>query len=238
MIYAVGDLHGCADLLANLLETILRDVAQLKVTQRPILIFVGDYVDRGDKSPEVIDMVLRLMAEGRFEVRALKGNHEQSLLDFLDDANVGPSWAEYGGLQTLRSYGVQPPARKADPRAWETTREQFLERFPSEHLTFLRGLELMATYGDYAFVHAGVRDGIPLSSQNEQDLLWIRGDFLHAKGPFEKVIVHGHTPDTEPFVGSARIGIDTGAYATGLLTAVRLMASERLILQARLMPSP
>jgi serine/threonine protein phosphatase 1 len=233
VIYAVGDVHGRCDLLSRLLDEIERDRASLNVGERPVLVFVGDYVDRGADSRGVVERVIRLREEDRFELRTLKGNHEEALLEFLRSADFGPTWAEYGGLQTLASYGVTPPLLRSRLGDWESARQAFEEAVPRRHLAFLASLELMASYGDYTFVHAGVRPGVPLSAQREHDLLWIREEFLLAPGPFGSIIVHGHTPEPEPVLGQYRIGIDTGAYATGVLTAVRLNDAERVILQTR-----
>jgi serine/threonine protein phosphatase 1 len=196
------------------------------------LIFVGDYVDRGGSSKGVIDRVLALQREGAFELRALKGNHEEALLAFLDDASFGPTWCEHGGAQTLSSYGVTPPQLRIDTDEWVKTRDALAQALPPEHVSFLTSLELTAVYGDYVFVHAGLRPAVPLDEQSEADLLWIRRDFLAAPGPFEKIVVHGHTPAEQAFMGVHRIGIDTGAYATGVLTAVRLQDADRRFIQS------
>jgi serine/threonine protein phosphatase 1 len=232
-VYAIGDVHGCSDLLANLLAEIRKDAEGLTTSDRPAVVFVGDYVDRGPDSKGVVERVIELRREGRFEVRALKGNHEETLIAFLGDPAVGPAWADFGGLATLESYGVASPALKSDLGAWARASEALAASLPAEHLAFLTSLELTASYGDYLFVHAGVRPGTPLQAQREHDLLWIRDEFLRAKEPCAQTVVHGHTPEAEPFVGRHRIGIDTGAYATGVLTAVRLHGTERKIIQAR-----
>lgn len=233
LVYAIGDVHGRADLLSQLTQTIIKDAETQASAHPPVLIFVGDYIDRGADSKGVIDQVIALAASERFELRMLKGNHEEALLNFLQDAKFGPTWGDFGGLQTLMSYGVTPPNRRTNVEDWEAAREAFGLALPKSHQAFLARLELVADYGDYLFVHAGVRPGVSLQDQTEHDLLWIRDDFLEARGPFGAVIVHGHTPKPEPFLGANRIGIDTGAYATGVLTAVRLKDGERLIIQAR-----
>ena len=233
LVYAIGDVHGRIDLLERLLAKIDADAAEVSDEPRPALVFVGDYIDRGQDSRAVIDCVIRLQAEGRYEVRALKGNHEEALLQFLGDAEFGATWAEYGGLQTIASYGITPPHLRTQLGDWEAAQRSLAKALPQPHISFLTRLELTARYGDYVFVHAGIRPGVPLRDQQDHDLLWIRDEFLHSPGPHEAVIVHGHTPEPEPFVGRQRIGIDTGAYATGVLTAVRLHATERNILQAR-----
>lgn len=228
----MGDVHGRLDLLDPLLDRILQDARDMEGSTRPVLVFVGDYVDRGAASKGVIDRVIGLQAGTDFEVKALKGNHEEAMLAFLDDPDFGPTWIEHGGAQTLASYGVTPPILRMDTLAWEKARDAFAEAVPPAHLAFLGALELMAVVGDYVFVHAGLRPGVPLEAQREPDLLWIRQDFLNAARPFEKIVVHGHTPVEEPFLGEHRIGIDTGAYATGVLTAVRLEDGERRLIQA------
>lgn len=232
-IVAVGDVHGRLDLLDPLIDQIRDKLAASNDTQKPVLIFLGDYVDRGVSSKGVIDRVIELRNEGTFEVRALKGNHEEALLAFLEDAQFGSTWSEQGGAQTLDSYGVRPPMRRTDEPAWEAARDALAEALQPTHLRFLDELELMAVYGDYLFVHAGVRPGVPLAAQQPRDLLWIRQDFLTSTRPFEKIVVHGHTPETEPFLGAHRIGVDTGAYATGVLTAVLLKDDDRTLIQSK-----
>jgi serine/threonine protein phosphatase 1 len=215
------------------LEKLAEDAATLGLEVPPVVVFLGDYVDRGDDSRAVIERIIQLQSDQHFEVRALKGNHDEAFLQFLQDASFGPTWAEYGGMQTLLSYGVAPPLLRSSTEVWEAVRHALGAALPRSHLTFLTSLELMVIYGDYAFVHAGIRKGVALSAQAASDLLWIRDDFLQAKGPFEKVIVHGHTPEAEPFLGVDRVGIDTGAYATGILSAVRLQDTTRRTIQAK-----
>jgi len=233
LVYAVGDIHGRLDAFEPLLHAIAQDALASAPRERPMLVLLGDYVDRGPASAQVIDRILRLQSEPAFEVRALKGNHEEALLQFRDEPGFGQTWVEHGGSATLASYGVQPPATRTDPEAWETARLAFGKVLPPAHAHFYETLELMLTVGDYAFVHAGVRPGVPLERQVERDLLWIRAEFLQSTAKFEKIIVHGHTPMEEPQITGRRIGVDTGAYATGLLTAVRLDDSGHRILQGR-----
>lgn len=233
LVYAVGDVHGRLDLLEPLIRQIAADVLDVGPARRPVLVFVGDYVDRGLESKGVIDRILALRAEAAFEVRTLKGNHEEAMISFLNDAAAGPEWCEYGGAQTLASYGVAQPKLRGDAAEWERTREEFGRLIPASHLAFLSSLELILTIGDYAFVHAGLRPGLSIEDQDAHDLMWIRDVFLNERRPFEKVVVHGHTPEEEPYIGPSRIGIDTGAYATGVLTAVRLAGEERTILQSK-----
>lgn len=235
LIYAVGDLHGRLDLLDRVMAAIGRDAR--KAAHRPVLVFLGDYIDRGAQSKGVIDRLIELANGGDFELRALKGNHEEALLKFVADGGFGPKWCDHGGEATLASYGVAPPRMRSDPDAWSTTREAFMAALPQAHLGFFNSLELSATYGEYLFVHAGVRPDAPLAAQAEHDLLWIRAPFLDIGEAFEKIVVHGHTPQPAPHMGDHRIGIDTGAYASGLLTAVRLEGAARRFIQAAQAPS-
>jgi serine/threonine protein phosphatase 1 len=231
LVYAIGDIHGRLDLLSDLIASIRSDAARAAPSERPVLIFIGDYVDRGPQSASVIDLVLDLEDEAEFEVRALKGNHEAQVLAFLEDPRAGPAWIEFGGAETLLSYGVTPPRGRTDEAAWTKTRDVFSAALPARHAGFLRRLELAITCGDYVFVHAGVRPGVPLTEQSEHDLLWIRDEFLRSTRPIEKVVVHGHTPERSPYIGPNRIGIDTGAYATAMLTAVRLLGPDVAFIQ-------
>ena len=233
VIYAIGDIHGRADLLHGLLRKIAIDAARHEDGSARELIFLGDYLDRGADSRGVMDLILSTMAERAFwTVTPLKGNHEEAFLQFLRDPDYWPMWSEYGARETLLSYGVAPPRLTSDSDDWARARNDLLAAVPPEHMTLLETLDLCAARGDYFFAHAGVRPGIPLELQTEEDLLWIREDFLRHERPFEKVVVHGHTPG-EVYVGQHRIGIDTGAYATGLLTAIKLKGDERTLIQMR-----
>jgi len=229
IVYAIGDIHGRADLLAKLLAMIELDAAQISDRVRT-LIFLGDYVDRGPDSRGVIE-TLRIGLPQGFTAHFLKGNHEQFLLDFLDDSSWLDVWRRNGGEQTLLSYGVDVDglARRHAPHAlW---RDAFLAVLPEGHKRFLENLDLTYVAGDFVFVHAGLRPGVPLADQVPDDLLWIRHEFLASDEAFEKVAVHGHSPSREPVVRPNRIGIDTGAVFSGCLTAVRLEADTRIFLQ-------
>lgn len=215
-VYAIGDIHGRRDLLMRLLNKIN---AHAKGRESEV-IFLGDYIDRGTDSAGVIETILESPRLRHFKCTYLKGNHEATLLDFLQDPSVGPSWAQFGGLETLMSYGVRPPALKGDVEAWAAASRDLEQKLPSAHKTFLSGLELMAERGDYLFVHAGVDPEKQIADQTEQDLLWIRDEFLSNPRRLDRVIVHGHTPEPTPFRDNRRIGVDTGAYQTGVLTAV------------------
>ena len=215
-IYAVGDVHGRSDLLERQLAAIDADCKQRPIA-RPITVFVGDYIDRGPNSRNVLDLLLQW--QQAHEAIFLRGNHETFLPRFLSDPGSLDEWRQYGGLETLLSYGLKP---SINPDRHEQIRLaiELAEILPREHLDFLESLEFSFSCGDFLFVHAGVRPGVPIHKQTEDDLLWIRDDFLSWEQPFERFVVHGHTPVSEPDLRPNRINIDTGAYATGRLTCV------------------
>jgi serine/threonine protein phosphatase 1 len=217
-IYAIGDIHGCAALLDSLLTRIeAHKVAN--PTRECIEIFLGDYIDRGPASQDVLE---RLVAHKRTcQSVFLKGNHETYVDDFIKTPSVLQDWQHLGGLETLMSYGMKP-AINAKAEQQSQLAADFGQAFPEAHHQFLRHLKSSFTYGDFFFVHAGVRPGIALARQREEDLLWIREDFLFCEDDFGKVVVHGHTPVLHPEVRANRINIDTGAYATGRLTCLIL----------------
>jgi serine/threonine protein phosphatase 1 len=225
-IYAIGDVHGRADLLRRLSHAIRADLAQFPI-ENALTVFLGDYVDRGLDSRGVLDH----LSSGVFPtpVVYLCGNHEVMLLAFLTDPTSAATWRQFGGVETLHSYGLDVKDFRAG-RGFEETASLFRSQLPDEHLSFLKSTKLTCSIGDYFFCHAGVRPGVPLADQKEEDLLWIRNDFLFSESDFGKVIVHGHTPVMEPEVHSNRINIDTGAYISGRLTALVLQGSERRFL--------
>jgi serine/threonine protein phosphatase 1 len=223
LIYAIGDIHGCYDQLRRLLTQIASDAEAHAKGRTATLIFCGDYIDRGPASREVLDALCWLKRRRPFHLQFLKGNHEQVMLDYISDPLRTTAWLRFGGSETLQSYGVTPPSPDDDPEAHFAARDDLLERLPVSHLRFLEDLELMVGVGDYAFVHAGIRPGVPLTKQTEADLLWIREDFLDTDASHDRIIVHGHTWESDqPQVLPHRIGIDTGAYETGVLTALRI----------------
>lgn len=224
--YAIGDVHGRSDLLAPLLEAIFADTGFAQA-EHPVLIGLGDYIDRGPDSRGVIDMLLGVSGPGRVEPHFLRGNHDQALLDFLHDPATGLGWCDFGGREAMRSYGVRAPGGNAGVEAWSQCSDELAAAIPETHLGFLRTLEPCFDLGDYFFAHAGARPGTPLDAQAEDDLLWIRAPFLNDARRFEKVVVHGHSAGVEPYADHRRIGIDTGAYATGQLTALRLEGRSR-----------
>ena len=230
-VWAVGDIHGRLDLLQPLVEAIMADAAA-SVAERKVVIFLGDYVDRGPDSRGVIRYLADLPADRGVEWRFLKGNHEEAMLDFLDDPSAGARWCEYGGDAALRSYGLRPPELKHKVEAWARISADLDHKLTPGERAFLENLELSLSIGDYFFAHAGARPGEPLERQTERDLMWIRNSFLDSEVEFEKVVVHGHTPTREVHVDHRRIGVDTKAYESGVLSAVRLERTTRVLLQS------
>lgn len=226
-IYAIGDIHGRADLLADLHRAILADA--VNAPRRRVIIYLGDYVDRGMQSREVVKLLIDEALPG-FEAVYLKGNHEAAMLDFLANPGIGPGWMQFGGMATLASYGVGLSRAATGLEGFAAVQKELTMNLPADHLVFLRNLELTHEEGDYYFVHAGVRPGVALSDQAEDDLIWIRDEFLDFRGDFGRVVVHGHTIADEPQVYENRIAIDTGAFATGRLTCLVLEGSERRFL--------
>ena len=223
--YAIGDVHGCYDQLQRLVELIEEDARD--VTGSKLIVMLGDYVDRGPKSAAVLDWLCAPAPQG-FDRICLAGNHEVLMLDFLDNPRTDASWLKFGGYDTLSSYGISPDKFN---RARSRDRADMLHAsIPTEHPEFLRSLPSMLTFPNAVFVHAGLRPGLSLDAQHDDDLLWIREPFLTTEIPEDLLVVHGHTPASEPVVAGRRICVDTGAYATGVLTAVRLGdASVRFI---------
>jgi serine/threonine protein phosphatase 1 len=217
-IYAIGDIHGRLDLLDELLDRLDDDRHAFDAT-RTTLIFLGDYVDRGPESAQVLDRLTHVCDE--YRTVCLKGNHEALLGEFLTDPETFSDWALVGGLTTLMSYGLSPPLQADSAQRLKLARD-LRHAIPAYHLNFLASLPLYHVAGDFIFVHAGLRPGLPISQQIEPDLLWIRDEFLLFEKLFDKYVVHGHTPVVEPDVRSNRMNIDTGAYATGRLTCLVL----------------
>nr|WP_294554055.1 metallophosphoesterase [uncultured Rhodopila sp.] len=227
-IYAVGDIHGCARQLASLHALIRADLVR-----RPIggalLLHIGDLVDRGPDTAGVIARLAGGSPVAGTEMINILGNHESTMLEALSgDKAAATDWLFGGGRAALESYGIDP----------ESPPEQWAERIPVSHRGFLRGLPLMYREGGYAFVHAGVRPGIPLAEQCCDDLLRSRQPFLYSEADFGAVIVHGHTPVTAPVVRHNRIAIDTGAVFGGKLTCLVLEADRLGFLQADPVDAP
>lgn len=229
VVYAVGDVHGCRDALESLLAAVEADAAR-RLAPRRVVVFLGDYVDRGPHSKAVVE---RLMAGppasgplAGAQWVCLKGNHEETMVRFLSEPGLGPRWFLNGGLDTIRSYAGDL-GDEDDLFALQLALSRAL---PPSHLRFLARLPVTHAEGDYLFVHAGVRPGVALDDQEPADLLWIRDEFLSAATDFGKVVVHGHTIAPLPELRPNRIGVDTGAYRTGRLTAVVLEGADKSFL--------
>jgi serine/threonine protein phosphatase 1 len=193
----------------------------------PIQVFLGDYVDRGPDSKKTLDLLIQRSRTHKSVF--LKGNHEAFMLEALRDPTKVEDWRQFGGLQTMISYGLQPSLNPGAEEQVDLIR-RLTAALPDAHLKFLQRLEPKFVCGDFCFVHAGVRPGIPLDEQQEADLLWIRNDFLESEEHFGKYIVHGHTPVRTPDIRPNRINIDTGAYATGNLTLLTIEGNSMLAL--------
>lgn len=227
-IYAVGDIHGKLDLLDRLLADIVVDDASRPAAETH-LVFLGDLIDRGPQSAEVIDRLLAL-STSRPNTHFLLGNHEEVFLKVLrGDTKALPFFTRIGGRETILSYGVsEQQYQEAD---YSELLELVQARVPAEHISFLERFEDLLIWGDYAFVHAGIRPGEPLAKQRQSDLRWIREEFLSYSQPLEKIIVHGHTITDDVEELPNRIGIDTGAYLSGKLTAMCFEGPTRWQLQ-------
>ena len=228
--YVVGDIHGRFDLMDRLLTLIDKDLKKRPV-RRTLLVFVGDLIDRGPASRQVIE---RLRTYRRHGVRTvfLLGNHEEVLLRILaGDASLIAKWRWFGGAECLQSYGVNPKQLSAlnDEEALELVRQAI----PREHVQFLESFHDSCRFGDYLFVHAGIRPGVDLGAQSQNDLRWIREPFLFDETDHGFVVVHGHTITPDVDERPNRIGIDTGAYRTGVLTALAIENSERWYVDTR-----
>lgn len=229
--YVVGDVHGRLDLLDALLDKIHADMDE-RGPCPTVLVFVGDLIDRGPNSAEVVE---RLRTYKRPGVRPvfLLGNHEEVLLRIVSgDASVLAGWLKFGGAECFRSYGGDPKELERMPAAEAIVAVR--KAVPSEHVEFLNGFVDSFRFGDYLIVHAGIRPGIPLEEQRQSDLRWIREPFLLDDTDHGFVVVHGHTIAHEVQEKANRIGIDTGAFATGVLTALGIEGTDRWFIDTRL----
>lgn len=228
--YVVGDIHGRADLLQKIIQAIKKDVSQNPPTDC-LFITLGDYIDRGPESRQVIETFLKTPLKG-FQIRHLKGNHEDMLLTFLKDPLEGVNWLSNGGWATLISYGFSTDELPGTVEELKATRDKFLKKLPKPHLQFFRALKNYYQWKDYFFVHAGIRPKLPLTQQKIEDLMWIRDEFLNSTKDFGKIIVHGHSIVPKPEIHSNRIALDTGAFHTGKLTCLVINNAERYFFQA------
>jgi serine/threonine protein phosphatase 1 len=222
-IYAVGDIHGRADLLIDIIARIEDDLRRRPVTYA-VEVYLGDYIDRGPDSSTVIDALAVRMVE--HAAICLRGNHEALMESFLLDQIDFDRWQQLGAVQTLASYGIKPH----DGDTSENLRHRLLGVLPRTHELFLQCLQDSYCCGDFLFVHAGIRPGIPIERQNAHDLIWIRGEFLDSDRDHGKFVVHGHTPVPHPDIRRNRINIDTGAWKSGTLTCAAIEGTAIVIL--------
>ena len=223
-IYAVGDIHGRADLLADIIARIDDDL-QRRPVRHAIEVYLGDYIDRGPDSSSVLDMLAIRMV--RNSAICLRGNHEAMLENFLRDPATLLDWLPLGARQTLASYGI---ASVSADQAASTVHRQFIRNFPRAHEVFLQCLRNSFCCGDFLFVHAGIRPNVLIELQEESDMLWIRKEFLNATQDHGKYVVHGHTPVPHADIRSNRVNIDTGAWRSGVLTCIAIEGDTLLIL--------
>jgi len=226
VIYAIGDVHGCYDQLLDAERRIREDSAIH--AEKTLVVLLGDYLDRGRRSRDVIEHLCRPPAAGDKRI-TLCGNHEEAFRRFLQKPDAFPEWSRFAGPETLSSYGVDGTylMRHGGTPALDRA---LRDAVPAHHRNFIEELPSMLTVGDIVFVHAGLRPGVPLSQQRDSDLLWMREPFLSRGPELPMLVVHGHTPVHRPFFGNGRIGIDTGAFATGRLTVLRIMNRQAVII--------
>jgi serine/threonine protein phosphatase 1 len=231
-VYAIGDVHGRLDLLQDLHQQIRYHAREYPVG-RAVVVHIGDYIDRGYQSRQTVDYLLGSPLSG-FDTVNLLGNHERTLLEFLGDTSVGPGWLRYGGRETLFSYDIAWDRDLAgDETCLQRIQNELRRKLPEEHRRFFSALPLTHLEGDYLFVHAGIKPGVPLERQVPDDLLWIREEFLNSTADHGKVVVHGHSISESPVLRPNRVGIDTGAFATGRLTCLVLEGNERRFLSTQ-----
>lgn len=222
-IYAIGDVHGHLDLLETMHHRISREIAR----DRPgdwRIIHLGDYVDRGPNSKGVIDFLIAATARDSRNI-VLTGNHDVGFLDFLAYPDPSGLFARNGGPETAQSYGVQ--LHLDDPVALREDHAELVRAVPENHRRFLRTLPYCASFGDFFFCHAGIKPGVALDRQDPQDLIWIRSEFLNYPDLHPKIVVHGHTPESEPEVMANRVNIDTGVYYSGRLSALVVDGADK-----------
>jgi serine/threonine protein phosphatase 1 len=220
IIYAVGDIHGRRDLLEKLHDKILQDSLQSQ-SQNKIVVYMGDYIDRGRESKKTVDLLIENPLID-FQKIYIKGNHEIAMQSFIDSNGESAAWLIWGGDATLQSYGV--PLRDASGQ--KLTNEQMAkmlaENIPDSHKEFYSKLKLCYISGDYIFVHAGLKPDVAIDQQKESDMTTIRDEFIFSSADFGKTVVFGHTVFSSPLNINGKIGVDTGAYASGILTAAVL----------------
>ena len=227
-VYAIGDIHGRADLLVRLMQVIVRDAERFEDQRQVKLVFLGDYIDRGEDSAQVLEILTRLEALNSPNIVFLKGNHEDALISFLASPIDGGAWLDFGGLQTVYSLGIRPPRLAHGKDDLLRVRDELAIKIGRFRPLF-ECMEHTYQSGHVLFVHAGVDPAITLEDQSPATLLWGRGNTRVLEPIPRHRVVHGHFDEPEPFVGSGRVCIDTGAYHSGILTAIRLDGGEALL---------
>ncbi len=226
--YVIGDVHGCLDPLERLLARIESEIAELP-RRNTSIIFLGDLIDRGPASAQVVEMLRTYRPRGA-TAHFVMGNHEEVMLRVMSgEKDLLASWLRFGGAETLHSYGVEP--RDLKRLSGEQLRDHLRGAIPAAHRQFLAEFADSISFGDYVFVHAGIRPGVDLSEQSQTDLRWIREPFLEDTTDHGYVVVHGHTITNQVDVSPNRIGIDTGAFCTGVLTALAIDRRKRWLIQ-------
>jgi serine/threonine protein phosphatase 1 len=226
-LYCIGDIHGRLDLLDELHGMIRADAGGFGGSKG--IVYLGDYIDRGAQSKQVLDLLIEQPMNG-FDVIHLLGNHEQAMLDFLAQPQSAAAWLNFGGQVTLLSYGVGL-GRLQMLRQVDILRDELEAKLPPSHLEFIASCRLLHAEGSYCFAHAGIRPGVAPQEQVAEDLLWIRDEFTRSRSDHGCIVVHGHSISEEVELLPNRIGIDTGAFYTGMLTALVLEGSEQRLLQ-------
>lgn len=231
VIYAVGDIHGRLDLLDEMETAIATDIAA-SAAERPLICYVGDYIDRGPNSAQVLDRLCSYSSDAPPRV-FLKGNHEDRLIKFfVEPAENGPEWQAFGGREALQSYGVAAPEKGGDAD-WSGLRDRLAAALPESHRSFLRRLRFGLRWRNYILVHAGLNPDRSIAEQAPEDLMWIREPFLNSERDWGFKIVHGHVAADEPVFRPNRICIDTGAYQSGRLTCIVLDGTGERFIQTR-----
>lgn len=226
-IYALSDIHGCYNAMMEAQKRIVADASMLP--GRKLLMFLGDYVDRGPHSSDVLAQLCAPAPEG-FDRYALCGNHDDVFLRFLDDPEANRHWLDFGALPTLTSYGIDAKGLLAQGHSIAGLRDLTLKAMPPAHVDLLRSLAGAVTVDSLLFAHAGIRPGIPLADQTDEDLMWIREPFLSDGPQLPLLVIHGHTPGDDPVFGHGRIGIDTGVSMGGTLTILKIVDGKQTIL--------
>jgi len=227
-VYAIGDIHGRCDLFDALIEAVELDNGS-RASARSTVVLLGDLIDRGPDSYGVLT-VAREWQRLR-DVHILLGNHEEMLLESLGNIDIFKQFVRFGGKETLLSFGISE--HDYTEAGWEELHAMMLAAIPQRMLDFIRTFEDQVQVGDYLFVHAGISPAVGLEQQKRSDLRWIREPFLSHEGWHGAVVVHGHTISENPELRENRIGIDTGAYASGVLTALGLEGERRWLISAR-----